>query len=124
MRLRQAIKKALKGVVAFLFDKAQNFDTRSRHTPFESQNTLDPEGVSSLILCFPKARSVFSSVPFQQDSNTHTPCGDVNISAFFFPQTSLLFNELMLLRPTKNCSFGTLGCSLVLRHLFLQSSLY
>lgn len=36
MKLRQAIKKALKRVVAFLFDKAQNFDTTSRLTPFES----------------------------------------------------------------------------------------
>lgn len=29
MKLREAIKKALKGVVAFFFDKAQSFDTTS-----------------------------------------------------------------------------------------------
>lgn len=70
MRLRQAIKKALKGVVAFLFDKAQNYDTRNRHTPFESQNTLDLKGMRfpnfmlSKVSC-PKGIGVFNSVAFQ-----------------------------------------------------------
>jgi len=35
MRHRQATKKALKGVVALLFDEVWNNDTRSRYTSFK-----------------------------------------------------------------------------------------
>lgn len=127
MRLRQATKKALKGVAAFLFDKAWNYETRSKYTPFKSQDTLDLEGkrfsnfLLSNISCL-KGIDVFSVLfPFSKILSC-VPCGDANESAFFFSKGLLLFNQLMLLRPTqKNCSFYTLHCSLVLRHLVLQS---
>lgn len=99
-------KKALKGVAAFCFDKAWNYDTRSRYTPFRSQDTLDLEGtwfpnfLLSSISC-PKGINVFSVLfPFSKILSC-IPCGDANESAFFFSKGLLLFNQLILLRPTQ-----------------------